>query len=76
MVPPNYCGVYFDGFYPEEFGEWEFTMPTSIEKITTNAVIETVEGPCDAIMPGRFISFTIYLSISWLYDLEMSTYYL
>jgi len=52
VVPPNYCGVYFDGFYPEEFGEWEFTMPTSIEKITTNAVIETVEGPCHAIMPG------------------------
>merc|ERR1719450_1427976 len=52
VVPPNQCGVYFDGFYPEEFGEWEFMMETSIKNITTTAIIETVEGPCDVILPG------------------------
>ena len=77
MVPPNQCGVYFDGFYPEEFGEWEFMMETSIKNITTTAIIETVEGPCDVILPGvpgRFILFTKYFYNMIFIRLSISIY--
>ena len=51
-MPPNQCGVYFDGFYPEEFGQWTFIMATMKASISTEkkktVSIETVEGPCDS----------------------------
>ena len=52
-MPPNQCGVYFDGFYPEEFGEWTFmiTVKAPINRTMKETVsIETVLGPC---VPGR-----------------------
>ena len=48
MVPPNQCGVHFDGFYPEQFGEWEFwTSKMNTKSVGKTASIETVEGPCE-----------------------------
>ena len=48
VVPPNQCGVHFDGFYPEQFGEWEFwTSTMNTKSAGKTASIETVEGPCE-----------------------------
>ena len=51
MVPPNQCGVHFDGFYPEQFGEWEIWTSTMSRKSKGKTVsIETVEGPCEDLI--------------------------
>ena len=51
MVPPNQCGVHFDGFYPEQFGEWEIWTSTMNKKSKGKTVsIETVEGPCEDLI--------------------------
>ena len=51
MVPPNQCGVHFDGFYPEQFGEWEIWTSTMSNKSRGKLVsIETVEGPCEDLI--------------------------
>ena len=51
MVPPNQCGVHFDGFYPEQFGEWEFwTSKMNTKSVGKTASIETVEGPCEDLI--------------------------
>ena len=48
MVPPNQCGVHFDGFYPEQFGEWEiWTSAMSTKSVGKTASIDRVEGPCE-----------------------------
>ena len=50
-MPPNQCGVHFDGFYPEQFGEWEFWTSTMNKKSKGKTVsIETVEGPCEDLI--------------------------
>ena len=50
-MPPNQCGVHFDGFYPDQFGEWEFLTSTMSKNSKGKTVsIETVEGPCEGII--------------------------
>ena len=50
-MPPNQCGVHFDGFYPEQFGEWEIWTNTMNKKSKGKTVsIETVEGPCEDLI--------------------------
>ena len=62
-MPPNQCGVYFDGFYPEDFGRWEFSMETSINRIKGNTLIDFVEGPCDIKNHGKYRAIMFYPSL-------------
>ena len=50
-MPPNQCGVHFDGFYPEQFGEWEFLTSTMSKNSKGKTVsIITVKGPCEDLI--------------------------
>ena len=51
VVPPNQCGVHFDRFYPEEFGQWKFWNAKRTKSATKK--IETVEGPCSPSGSGN-----------------------
>ena len=78
-MPPNQCGVHFDGFYPEQFGEWEFLTSTMSKNSKGKTVsIETVEGPCEDLIDsdsehespqGKYYSYLIHI----LYILNIYT---